>query len=282
MMNTLLRRNGDRRGFSHWRETTTVAGSATQATGLRSIIDPMDMRSARNPSTISPLSVSNVTRLQPRSSAGGDTTAEASSLPTLNSGKSPETPPSTGYRSLSLRIVGVAPLVMHSGQLANPLSPQAKELRKISKKRAKTDADHEFLSRVEWNGGLWLSGGVPCIPGESIEACFVQAARKSKRGVIARAGMISPQNWPLEYDGPHDLNKLWEDESFRLIAGVRVGQARVMRTRPIFRKWAARVTFEYLDDQMDESDILDILRVAGRIVGLGDWRPRYGRFEIES
>lgn len=221
-------------------------------------------------------------RLQPRSSAGGDISAATSLAPISNGVMSSETPPSTGYRSLSLRIVGVAPLVMHSGQLANPMSPQAKELRKISKKRAKTDADHEHLSRVEWIGGLWLSGGQPCIPGEAIEACFVQAARKSKRGVIARAGMISPENWLLEYDGPRDVNKLWEVEAFRLIAGVRVGQARVMRTRPIFRKWAARVTFEYLDDQMDESDILDILRVAGRIVGLGDWRPRYGRFEIAS
>lgn len=181
-----------------------------------------------------------------------------------------------------MRIVGVAPLVMHSGQLANPLSAASKELRKISKKRAKTDADHEYLSRVEWVGGLWLANGAPCIPGEAIEAAFVAAARKSKRGQIARAGMLSPHNWPLEYDGPKDVAALWEAESFRLIAGVRVGQARVMRTRPIFRKWAATVTFEYLDDQMDESDIIDIWRIAGRLVGLGDWRPRYGRFEIES
>jgi hypothetical protein len=207
---------------------------------------------------------------------------ETSGLPTSTSERSPEAPPATGYRSITVRIVGVSPLLMHSGALANPLSVQAKELRKISKKRAKTDADHEYLSRVEWTGGLWLSGGTPCIPGEAIEAAFVQAARKSKRGQIARAGMISPGDWLLDYDGPRDLAALWQDESFRLVAGVRVGQARVMRTRPIFRRWSAMVTFEYLDDQMDESDVLDILRVAGRIIGLGDWRPRFGRFEIVS
>ena len=205
-----------------------------------------------------------------------------SQLPTSAHEQSPEAPPATGYRSMTLRIVGVSPLVMHSGALANPLSVQAKELRKISKKRAKTDADLEYMSRVEWTGGLWLSGGVPCIPGEAIEAAFVAGARKSKRGLIARAGMISPGDWALDYDGPRDIAALWADESFRLIAGVRVGQARVMRTRPIFRRWSALVTFEYLDDQMDESDVIDILRVAGRIVGLGDWRPRFGRFEIVS
>ncbi|HEY8837582.1 MAG TPA: hypothetical protein VIO16_07880, partial [Dehalococcoidia bacterium] len=113
-------------------------------------------------------------------------------------------------------------------------------------------------------------------------AHLVAAARKSKRGMIARAGMISPGDWALDYDGPSDIATLWNDENFRLVAGVRVGQARVMRTRPIFRRWSAMVTFEYLDDQLDGSDVIDILRVAGRIVGLGDWRPRYGRFEIVS
>lgn len=218
----------------------------------------------------------------PRLSGGGDMPALQSSSPILADASLRGPPVASGYRSLTLRIVGVAPLIHHSGALANPLSPQAKELRRISKKRAKTDADLEYMARVEWTGGLWLTDGVPCIPGEAVEAAFVTAAKKSKRGVLARAGMISPGNWPLIYDGPPDLEALWNDENYRLTVGVRVGQARVMRTRPIFRRWAADVTFEYLDDQLDESDIVEIFTVAGRIVGIGDWRPRFGRFEIES
>jgi len=200
----------------------------------------------------------------------------------LQNDASIEPQPENGYRSITLQIVGAAPLLMHCGALANPLSPASKELKKISKKRPKTDADIEYMSRVEWTGGLWLSHGHPCIPGEAIEACFIAAAKKSKRGMLAKAGMISPGDWPIEYDGPRDIASLWADESFRLVAGVRVGQARVMRTRPIFRRWSAMVTFEYLDEQLDESDVIDILRVAGRLVGVGDWRPRYGRFEIVS
>jgi hypothetical protein len=216
-------------------------------------------------------------------SSAGAATADSSSLPSNSAGASSPAPAEpTGYRSLRLRIVGVSPLVMHSGALADPLSVQAKELRRIAKKRAKTDADLEYMARVEWTGGLWLSDGVPCIPGEAIEAAFVNAAKKSKRGQVARAGMLSPGNWSLEYDGPRNLAALWEDERFRLVAGVRVGQSRVMRTRPLFPKWAAEVTFEYLDDQLDERDVVEIMTVAGRVVGVGDWRPRFGRFEIES
>lgn len=227
-------------------------------------------------------SVASATILPPQSSDGDATSQQKSSPAISRAGSSSAVAPKIGYKSITLRITGVAPLVMHSGQLANPLSEQAKELKKISKKRAKTEADYEFMSQLEWTGGLWLSSGVPCIPGEAIEAAFVQAARKSKRGLIARAGMLSPENWPLEYEGSKNPAELWLDANFRLIAGVRVGQARIMRTRPIFRKWSANVSFEYLDDQMDESDIVDILRVAGRIIGVGDWRPRYGRFEVEG
>lgn len=190
-------------------------------------------------------------------------------------------PSDTGNRSITLKIVGVAPMVHHSGQLADPLSAPAKELRKISKKRAKTDADLEQMAKVEWYGGLWLANGRPCIPGEAVEAAFIAAARKSKRGPAARAGMVSPENWPLDYEGPSDIDDLWANESFRLRVGVRIGPSRIMRTRPIFRRWAAKVRIDYVDDQLDEQDVVDIMRVAGRVVGLGDWRPRYGRFEIE-
>jgi hypothetical protein len=281
MKNISVRHSGAPNGSWRSLATITAAAFATRPIISRSIIDLTAYRSARRASTISPRFALNATTSRQPLSAADVTRPSQSRAPILQNDPSLEPLPETGYRSLTLRIVGAAPLVMHSGALANPLSPASKELKKITKKRPKTDADIEYMSRVEWTGGLWLSHGHPCIPGEAIEAAFVQAARKSRRGAIAKAGMISPGDWPIEYDGPRDLAALWEDESFRLVAGVRVGQARIMRTRPIFHRWAATVTFEYLDDQLDESDVIDLLRIAGRLIGVGDWRPRYGRFEVQ-
>lgn len=282
MRSTSPRHDGEPLGG--WRSlgTITAAAFAMQPSSLKSTIDPTARRSDRRPLPISRPSAPNVMLLPPPSSGGGATAAAPSRPSTSPGGRSPGPGEQTGYRSLSVRIAGVAPLVMHSGVLADPLSPASKELKRIAKKRPKTDADIEYMQRVEWTGGLWLSGGLPCIPGEAIESAFVQAARKTKRGQIAKAGMISPGDWPILYDGPRDMAELWENDEFRLVSGVRVGNARVMRTRPIFQRWAATVMFEYLDDQLSESDLIDILRVAGRIVGIGDWRPRYGRFEIVS
>src|SRR5688572_28760874 len=106
------------------------------------------------------------------------------------------------YETSKFRIRGVVPLVMHNGQLADPLNSYTKELKKVSGKRSKTEADHEQMGKLEWYGSLYLHNGAPCLPGEVIEAAFIEAAKKGKRGPQAKAGVISDGFWPIEYDGP--------------------------------------------------------------------------------
>lgn len=190
--------------------------------------------------------------------------------------------PPDGYKRLSFRIASVSPLIMHSGQLADPLNQFAREMRKVSSKRAKTDADHEHLAKLEWFGGLLIHRGAPCLPGEMIEAAFIEAAKKMKRGQQAKAGMISDGFWPLEYDGPRAPEELWEREEFRLRVGVRVQRNRVIRTRPIFRRWAATIEIDFLPDQLSATEVEDAVHTMGRVVGLGDWRPKFGRFAVAS
>ena len=169
---------------------------------------------------------------------------------------------------------------MHNAQLADPLNPHAQAIKKISGKRNKTEADHEELGRLEWLGSLYLAGGEPCIPGEIVEAALIEGAKKIKRGPQARAGIICDRMFPLDYEGPRDPNELWLDERFRLRAGVRVQRNRVIRTRPIFRDWAADLAIDYLPSLLNESEVRDILITVGQVVGIGDWRPRFGRFTV--
>lgn len=182
--------------------------------------------------------------------------------------------------SITLRIVGVSPLLLHNGRLADPINPTSKAMKVISGKRDKTDADHEELSRLEFFGGLYLDNGKPCIPGEVIEAAFVSGAKKSKRGKLATAGVICPDNCILDFDGPKDLDERFAG-GFVLRTGVKVGQARVMRTRPKFDGWSCKVTLVFDNKVLNRQDIIDILRTAGNDVGLCDWRPKFGRFTVE-
>ena len=87
------------------------------------------------------------------------------------------------YETLEVHIQGVVPLILHNGQLVNPLNPISKEMKKISSKRAKTESDYEELARLEFMGSLYLNEKKePVIPGECIEATLINAAKKSKKG----------------------------------------------------------------------------------------------------
>lgn len=188
----------------------------------------------------------------------------------------------TGYSTQHFRITGAAPLLMHNGRLADPLDEHTKRLAVVTAKRAKTEADHLRLAELEFLGSLYLSGGTPCIPGEMLEAALVRAAGQARRAPKARAGLVVRDNPKLDYEGPRDPHALWADAAFRLRAPVRVGMSKVMRTRPMFAAWAAEVAVEFLPELLNAADVRGFLVTAGEQVGIGDWRPRFGRFWVED
>ena len=185
---------------------------------------------------------------------------------------------------LKLKFIGEAPLVQHSGRLANPLDPATKALKVATGKRNKTDADFEEVARLEFMGSLYLDESMNVVlPSYLVEAALIEGARKSKQGKQAQAGMYVEAHARLDYGKPLTPKELWEAaETHRLHVGVRVGQARVMRTRPIFPEWQAEVEVSYDNQVMNREAILQIAEVAGHQVGFGDWRPRYGRFTVSE
>jgi hypothetical protein len=57
------------------------------------------------------------------------------------------------------------------------------------------------------------------------------------------------------------------------------------RTRPIFRQWVIpRVRITYKANPLNDTSIANLAHAAGRIVGIGDWRPQkggpYGKFLV--
>ena len=184
-------------------------------------------------------------------------------------------------QQVKITIEGVCPLVMHNGRLADPLDEWAKRMKAVSSKRNKTDADIEELARLEFMGGLYYDekNGI-YIPADMIEACFINGAKKSKRGPQAKSGFFLDEDAKFEYKGPKKPDELWQNKDFVLKAKVRIMANSVMRYRPHFPKWKATFTALFFDDILSKPEIKEILETAGRIVGLGDWRPKYGRFKV--
>lgn len=189
------------------------------------------------------------------------------------------------WKTLRFKITGTAPLLMHNGDLADYRNKWAKAIKKISGKRKKTEEDHEEMARLEWCGGLYLRSGAPCIPGFVLESAIVGPggpARKVRRGKQAAAGIMVTGDFPLEYDGPKTIEEMWESGEYEFRWRVRIKGSRIIRTRPMFRDWAATVEVMVNPKLVDPEDIVAWMNTLGEEVGIMDWRPKFGRFQVES
>jgi hypothetical protein len=181
-------------------------------------------------------------------------------------------------------LVGVAPLLMHNGRLADPTNKFTKEIKKVATKRKKTEEDFLELKRLEWRGSLLEDDdGNIAMPADYILALVIAGAKKHKRGQDAKAGVYEAKPFfPFIHAGPKGIDELWEDGRFCDYRGVKVQQARTMRARPIFRTWSVPVELLVDPEIMNPGDAIEALKMGGERCGLGDFRPRYGRFVVEK
>jgi hypothetical protein len=181
-------------------------------------------------------------------------------------------------------IRGVAPLVMHNERLSDPLDKWTRLVAQISKKQKKTEDDLMELSRREWFGGLYLFGPkeAPGVPERNLERMLRDAASKTKRGKDVQSACIVTEPAMLVYEGPKNAEALWESGKFLLRASCKVGQMRVIRSRPMFSEWGLTFTVNY-DELVLEPELVDgFVELAGSRIGLCDWRPKHGRFIVEK
>jgi len=64
---------------------------------------------------------------------------------------------------------------------------------------------------------------------------------------------------------------------------VRIKGARIMRHRPWLPEWKLEFTILVLEVKLIPGEVLNAVLVsAGQTIGIGDYRPRFGRFIVES
>lgn len=122
-----------------------------------------------------------------------------------------------------------------------------------------------------------------CIPGEYFRQAVIHAAkfkqdprspRKSAMDLF-KAGVVTLS--PLSSLGKVD----WDYLDTRRVTVQRAG---INRTRPAMKMgWKVNVDFQILTPEyIDPVLFQDVLNMAGRLVGVGDFRPTYGRFMITN
>jgi hypothetical protein len=174
--------------------------------------------------------------------------------------------------AVEFELTGTSDLLFHRWN-AESIDEKAK-LAKNSKGK-KTDNIESYVWRDE-NGNLAL-------PAEYIRGAIIAAAkykqdprspRKSAMDLF-KAGVVGLS--PLASLG----QKVWDYEDRRRVMVQRQG---INRTRPAMRAgWKAKFTFQVLSPEYISPDLLqEVLTNAGRLVGIADFRPTYGRFSVTS
>lgn len=184
--------------------------------------------------------------------------------------------------TLKVKLASIAPLLMHSDKLANPLHPDSIAHKSLTAKRKKVQEDHLAIAKSEFMSGVyWNEKDGVHLPGNCIDACLLAGAKLQKLGTHWKRGcLVLEERVKLQFDGPATPAKLWDDLRFVDCRGVKVGTAKIMRYRPIFREWAASFTLAVNTDILDIGEVKKAVADAGALIGLCDFRPRFGRFEV--
>ena len=190
-----------------------------------------------------------------------------------------------------IKIRGTSGLIHHNGAAGlDTRSPAKQEIADISRRKGgnRTVSDDARLAELECQVSLWLDdGGAPTIPEGAIRSVIETGARKRKQGPQVREGLIVEAVERFDYDRDAlgtTVEELGRRAQFTV--PVVVQRNRLLRTRARFMEWSCTFRVEVDDELCDQDQLADWLDIAGRRIGLGDWRPEksghHGRFEVES
>ena len=180
---------------------------------------------------------------------------------------------SAPYRA-NFTIVGVAPLLFHRWSNEAVATKAAAAKGSTAKK---TDNIESYLYRCD-NGHIGL-------PGEYVRQSIVS---KKEGAARYRQDPRSPRKSAVDLftAGIVSLTELAdlgvEDPDYIDRRRVVIQRSAVTRERPALKTgWTADFTFMVLlPEYIDQHILLDVLTNAGRIVGVADYRPTYGRYQV--
>ncbi len=171
---------------------------------------------------------------------------------------------------VEVTILGVAPLLFHAW---NVESVAEKSAAKKGSKAKKEDDVNSYVYRDD--------KGFLCLPGEYLRMSLIGAAkfrqdprspRKSAMDLF-KAAIVSMT--PLASLG----QKEWDYMDKRRVV---IQRNAITRSRPAFKEgWKATIQLMCnLPEYISPSFLNDVIGQAGKLVGVGDFRPSFGRFQV--
>lgn len=191
--------------------------------------------------------------------------------------------------TINVRVCGTTPLLQHK------FAPVA--LATLMDGASKRTGAPDYS--LEWIEAMYVtSDGYLCQPATHLEGALVRAGSafkiKGKSGKTWRDAMraycyVQPeeivhlyQGAPVRAPGPELLTMPTAHLSVNVMRVI-VNRSAVARSRLMIGPgWELAFAVEVHDEQLRPDVVRTILEEAGRSVGIGDFRPRYGRFMVQA
>ena len=178
---------------------------------------------------------------------------------------------------VTFAIEGISPLLQNNPKEFIGSGGQEKEL--TAKSRSYDDAQEAELRQYRDGDGLFYH------PSVAFTKAILRAVTGKKFGSETATSLVKGTVFIAE---PHcilcdgkgkPLKKYTIDRQ-----SVVIGKARILRCRPRFDIWFTKLALEINTGILSADNVRDALSLAGRVVGIGDYRPEktggYGRFRV--
>lgn len=182
--------------------------------------------------------------------------------------------------SVNVIVRGTAPLIQHRFPMP--------ELSTLSKGGKKSTGAVDYSQ--EWRDYLYTANGMIVQPACHFEGAMVKAAvgfkvtgkrGKTYKDLFSANVFIDPIEIPHNIAVPDELDCDADKQLYIDMRPVIVNRARVVRLRPCFKPgWELSFTINVIDDELPFEILSDVLTLAGKTVGIGDYRPKFGRFMV--
>jgi hypothetical protein len=188
--------------------------------------------------------------------------------------------PELEIQRLSLRVVGITPLLTHrwSEKALTQMRATQQKTAKMAKEAKNPEADFEGAKYRDENGR-------ECVRSIFFKNAIVSAARYAddlKMTVLRGALFIEGDFLPIQdKSGKKAAKSVMREDT------VRVGMGKAdLRYRPEYTDWSVDITVQFNSHVLSAEQVINLVRLAGFSVGICEWRPErnghYGRFDVEA
>jgi hypothetical protein len=165
------------------------------------------------------------------------------------------------FYEIDVTIRGSKPLLQHK---FNTTVDSSKKKKKVYS--AEEDAKNSLIEK----------DGIVCQPAVQIEGAMIRSAvdfkyegKKTFKDAVKAGVEVSPEFIP------HKIVSWYVDSRPAVI-----NRSRIMKSRPRFDEWELDFQIKIHDDRIEPTTVKEILKNAGDYFGIGDYRPKFGLFEV--